>query len=68
MAAAWSIVRRLMVTTAVAAAVGLGMATPPAWGQAPPAAADLAGALDAYVKKQVGEYRKVAEEFGLIKK
>ena len=24
--------------------------------------------LDAYVKKQVGEYRKVAEEFGLIKK
>jgi len=24
--------------------------------------------LDAYVKKQVGEYRKVAEEFGLVKK
>jgi len=24
--------------------------------------------LDTYVKKQVGEYRKIAEEFGLIKK
>lgn len=30
---------------------------------------DLTGAeLDAYVKKQVGEYRKIAEEFGLGKK
>jgi PhoPQ-activated pathogenicity-related protein len=45
-----------MVTTAVAAAMGLGMATPPVWGQAPPAAAELAGALDAYVKKPDDAY------------
>ncbi|NBV45511.1 MAG: PhoPQ-activated pathogenicity [Planctomycetia bacterium] len=56
MAAAWSIVRRLMVTMSVAAAVGLGMVTVPAWGQAPPGAADLAGALDAYVKKPDDAY------------
>jgi putative tricarboxylic transport membrane protein len=30
---------------------------------------DLTGPeLDAFVKKQVGEYRKQAEEFGLVKK